>query len=216
MGYDLNRFQCKIYDEVICCICFGVLENAYEIAECGHLYCERCIKGWLESPMYSFPTCPTCRNEICEDDIRPAPEFIRTFIGQLAVSCDFADAGCIVNVPLCELNRHRAHCPLNPLKPIACSRGCGVHLPPSQMLSHQCDLDLCQEAIVWSEIFETAKLVVRMRNYKRYQNKHGLVGLTAKKFVNLFTKWMADPRIQEAANAAAPFEHITGKACISA
>lgn len=200
MGYDLNRFKCKIYDEVICCVCFGVLESAYEVIECGHLFCENCIRRWLASPMYSAPTCPIDRNEISEEDIRPAPEFIRAYIGQLTVSCDFAHVGCIVNVHLCELNRHRAQCPLNPRKPIACTRGCGLYLPPRDMLEHHCKFDLCQDAIVWNDIFENAKLVVRKRNFKKYQNRHGLIALTAKRFVSLFTKWMADPRIPEPAN----------------
>ncbi|KAI2810290.1 E3 ubiquitin-protein ligase NRDP1 [Blomia tropicalis] len=195
MGYDLNRFKCKIYDEVICCICFGVLESAYEIAECGHLFCEHCIKRWIACPMYSSPTCPIDRNEITIDDIRPAPEFIQNFIGQLVVSCDFDQ--CIVKVSLKDLNRHRHQCPLNPRKPIACSRGCGVHLPPAEMLAHHCDLDLCEDAIVWNDIFEKAKIAVRRRNFKRYQKRHSLITISCKRFIDIFTKWMADPRLYE-------------------
>ena len=194
MGYDLNRFKCKIYDEVICCICFGVLESPYEIVECGHLFCETCIKRWIASPMYASPTCPIDRNEISPEEVRPAPEFIQQYINQLKVSCDFASDGCIVSVSLCDLNRHRARCPLNPMKPIACSRGCGLLLPPAQMVHHRCDMDQCQDAIVWNDIFEKARSLCRKRSYQRYQKRRSVLAATCKKFLNLFTKWMADPR----------------------
>ena len=199
MGYDINRFKSRIPNEVICCICFGVLESPFEVIECGHLFCEACIVRWISQPFYSTSTCPIDRNDITIDDIRPAPEFVTQYIGKLKVKCDFAEQGCIMNVQLCELNHHRIRCPLNPKKPICCTRGCGVRLPPSEMLNHHCDLDMCQDAIEWNDIFEDAKMTVRKRKFERYQNRHNLLGRTYKKFFNFFTSWMADPRIQSAA-----------------
>lgn len=200
MGYDVNRFKVRIPNELICCICFGVLESAYEVVECGHLFCEACITRWISSPYYSTSTCPIDRNEITLADIRPAPDFVQCYLDKLRIKCDYASHGCIIEMPLSELPHHRARCPINPLKPIHCSRGCGVKLPPSELLKHRCELDMCQDAIEWNDIFEDAMLVVRKRKFERYQRRHSLLAQSYKKFFAFFTTWLADPRIQSAAN----------------
>ena len=42
---------------MVCAICHDVLENATSLKECGHSFCNECIKLCLEST----PSCPTCR-----------------------------------------------------------------------------------------------------------------------------------------------------------
>lgn len=199
MGFDINRFKSRLPNEIICCICFGVLDQPHEVIECGHMFCRQCIFKWIHDPYYNVPTCPICRKDICIEDIRPASDMIIQYISRLRIKCDFAELGCIMDIRFGEFNRHRATCPLNPMKPINCHRGCGVRLPPAQMLKHKCELDMCQDALVWNDIFDYVRLEMKRRNFERNQPKHNLVVDSCKKVITFFTKWMADPRLQSGA-----------------
>ncbi|XP_046920220.2 E3 ubiquitin-protein ligase NRDP1 [Dermatophagoides farinae] len=195
MGYDINRFKSRLPNEIICGICFGVLDDPQEIIECGHMFCHNCIYRWLDDPYYNTVTCPICRRDICVDDIRPAIDSVRQYINRLRIRCDFDHLGCIADVRLEDYGRHYTQCPLNPRKPIKCHRGCGVHLPPAEMLQHHCDLDMCQDAIEWNDIFDYVRQEMKQRNWQRYQPKHSLIGNSYKKLLTFFTNWLADPRV---------------------
>lgn len=194
MGFDVSRFVGKVYDEVICPICLGVLEDPYEVQTCGHLFCQRCIVKWIETPLFGPPTCPIDRQEISLMKLKPAPKFLNDFLTRMTVKCDFHGEGCAVQMRLEDAGHHRANCPLNPNRPVECFRGCGIKLPPKLMLYHRCSLDPCQDAMIWSQIIENAKIHVRQRSYERHMQKPGLAS-AIKDFFQQFNKWLADPRI---------------------
>lgn len=194
MGYDINRFKSRLPNEIICGICFGVLDDPQELIECGHMFCNNCINRWLDDPYYNTPTCPICRRDFCLDDLRPSIDSIRKYINRLRIRCDFESLGCIADVRLEDYYRHYYQCQLNPQKPIKCHRGCGVYLPSEKLLQHHCNLDMCQDAIEWNDIFENVKQEMKQRNFKRYQPKYSLIGNSYKKLLTFFTNWLADPR----------------------
>lgn len=196
MGFDINRFKSRLANEIICCVCFGVLDTPYEVIECGHMFCRLCIFKWIEDPYYNTSTCPICRRDICAEDLRPAPESIQNYINKLKVKCDFVELGCIADVRFVDYARHHSQCPLNPRKPIKCMRGCGVRLPPSEMVKHRCELDMCQDAIEWNDIFLYVRLEMRKKNFNRNHTKHNLLADSCKKMISFLTHWLADPRIQ--------------------
>jgi len=92
----------------------------------------------------------------------------------LQIKCEYASEGCAVFVKLEDMAKHRANCALNPSKPVECHRGCGVRLPPKLLLQHKCTVDPCQDAIIWSEILEDAKVKVRQRSHERFQRRSPL------------------------------------------
>lgn len=157
MGYDLSRFISKVHEDLLCPICLGVLENPFEISSCGHLFCESCIRRWADNPIFGPATCPIDRHEVSQKNLKPAPRFLRNYLNQLLVKCEFAGKGCAVSVPLDSVAAHRQVCSLNPENPIGCIRGCGLKLPPKWMKSHKCTIDPCQDAFIWSQILEAAK-----------------------------------------------------------
>ena len=67
----------------ICAICHDVLENATSLKECGHSFCNECIKLCLEST----PSCPTCRVNV-EGESSCIPAFVcRELIDSMKVKC---------------------------------------------------------------------------------------------------------------------------------
>ena len=37
----------QVPEELLCCICKGVLDKPYQSTGCGHLYCFSCVTQWL-------------------------------------------------------------------------------------------------------------------------------------------------------------------------
>jgi len=194
MGYDVSRFCGKVHEDIICPICFGVLENPFEVSPCGHIFCEKCIRRWIETPLFGPSTCPIDRYEISHNKLRPAPKFLYNYLNQLQMKCDYSSEGCAFFVKLEDMTKHRTICPLNPSKPVECHRGCGVRLPPKLLLQHKCTVDPCQDAVIWSEILEDAKVKVRRRSYERYQKRSAL-SVAIKSLWNVVNNWLADPRV---------------------
>ncbi|KAF7496031.1 E3 ubiquitin-protein ligase NRDP1 [Sarcoptes scabiei] len=174
--------------------------------KCGHMFCDQCIMKWIKEPvLYQTPMCPSCRRDIRIEDLRPARDAVIHYINHLMVKCDFAEIGCIVEIRLEDLWRHRSQCPLNPLRPIRCNRGCGLRLPSSEMLKHRCDLDMCQDAIEWNDIFVYARSEMRRKqnqskSFHNHQPSSNKMIESFKKMVNFFTQWLADPRLAQIEN----------------
>ena len=59
IGFDVERFQSPVDDELLCAICKGVFLDPV-IAPCEHVFCSSCINEWLERQN----TCPIDRKEI--------------------------------------------------------------------------------------------------------------------------------------------------------
>ena len=48
MGIDSDLAVNEVDGELLCSICTGILENPVEIEECEHMFCEGCIRRWMQ------------------------------------------------------------------------------------------------------------------------------------------------------------------------
>ncbi|KAJ3554953.1 hypothetical protein NM688_g2839 [Phlebia brevispora] len=60
-----------ILERLECAICSTLMTRPY-ILECGHVFCQKCLKTWFSQCSF-FPTCPNCRDVILDD---PKPSYI--------------------------------------------------------------------------------------------------------------------------------------------
>ncbi|XP_074650058.1 E3 ubiquitin-protein ligase NRDP1-like [Tubulanus polymorphus] len=138
MGYELNRFQGEVEEELLCPICSGVLEDPLQVPPCEHAFCAGCIREWLTR----MPTCPVDRNPITSNQLKPAPRITRTLLSKLNISCDNCQFGCTSIVKLDMLQAHLQECDHNPKKPVHCDQGCGLVIPKDELKDHNCVREL--------------------------------------------------------------------------
>ena len=99
MGYDVNRFEGSVDEELICPICSAVLEDprlAPEwvnppltagqsvrpvISRCEHAFCADCIVEWLNRQQ----TCPVDRSSISIAELRPVPRILKNLLSRLEI-----------------------------------------------------------------------------------------------------------------------------------
>ena len=48
MGIDTALSIDKLDDEFVCSICTDILVNPVEIKSCQHIFCESCIREWIQ------------------------------------------------------------------------------------------------------------------------------------------------------------------------
>ena len=85
-GYDVSLFV-KTEDELaehdlICTICRGIVREAVQTDQCGHLYCKNCITRWLRN----HHNCPVCRHDLNSAQLRSNIYFQRK-VKNLQVKC---------------------------------------------------------------------------------------------------------------------------------
>ncbi|XP_013409773.1 E3 ubiquitin-protein ligase NRDP1-like [Lingula anatina] len=140
MGYDINRFEGDVDEELICAICSGVLEEPLQAPQCEHAFCSGCIHEWLTRQ----PTCPVDRNSITPNQLKPVPRILRNLLARLSIACDNAGFGCTTIVKLDMLQTHLQECEHNPKKPVHCEQGCGLIIPKDELKDHNCVRELRQ------------------------------------------------------------------------
>ncbi len=86
-------------------------------------------------------TCPIDRNEIKNDDIKPASRLLNGFLNRLNIRCDFNEFGCNSIITLESLSAHVSQCNYNPEKALPCEKGCGILLTLKQKSNHNCVLE---------------------------------------------------------------------------
>ena len=84
MGFDLNIFVDSVDEELMCCICTDVLEDAVQLIPCQHLYCRSCLLNWLSVKAI----CPVDGQRVNEKCVTPAPRSIQNMLSKLNVRCD--------------------------------------------------------------------------------------------------------------------------------
>ena len=108
MGIDAERFI-NVNQELICCICTGVLEDPVE-TPCHHVFCSKCISRWLAQSSTGISTCPVCRLDISILTQEPLPPLVNKIIARQQIRCDFAEYGCSEVVELELLKNHTDSC----------------------------------------------------------------------------------------------------------
>jgi len=138
MGYDLNRFEGDVDEELICPICSFVLEDPVQAPECEHAFCKACINQWLKLQCI----CPVDRTSIQPIDLKPVPRILKNLLSKLRLNCDHVSYGCTSYIRLENLNNHSQECEFNPKKPVVCSLGCNILIAKDELKSHNCIKEL--------------------------------------------------------------------------
>ncbi|XP_063240199.1 E3 ubiquitin-protein ligase NRDP1 isoform X2 [Bacillus rossius redtenbacheri] len=138
MGFELNRFQGEVDEELVCSICSGVLEDPLQAPVCEHAFCRGCIQEWISRQ----PTCPVDRQPITSAQLRPVPRILRNLLSRLCITCDNAGHGCGCVVKLDSLASHLVECEHNPKRPVPCEQGCGLVIPKDELRDHNCVREL--------------------------------------------------------------------------
>ena len=111
MGWDTSRFPENPDPELLCCICQGVLENAV-VSPCEHVFCSVCAKEWLKESA----TCPNCRHQMNERDLKQVLPLLRNLISKLKIFCNYKEKGCKEVTTVDGLQQHLVQCPFAPEK----------------------------------------------------------------------------------------------------
>ncbi|CAG9830505.1 unnamed protein product [Diabrotica balteata] len=138
MGFEINRFQGTVDEELVCPICSGVLEDPIQALVCEHAFCKACITEWISRQ----PTCPVDRQIVTSPQLRPVPRIIRNLLSRLCITCDNAQYGCTRVLKLDALTAHLEECEHNPKRPLPCEQGCGLIIPKDELKDHNCVKEL--------------------------------------------------------------------------
>ena len=84
MGFDLNIFVDRVDEELMCCICTDVLEEAVQLSPCQHLYCRSCLVSWLSVKA----KCPVDGQRVHHNNMTAVPRSIQNMLSKLSVRCD--------------------------------------------------------------------------------------------------------------------------------
>ncbi|KAM4696624.1 ligand of Numb protein X 2-like isoform 1-T2 [Rhinophrynus dorsalis] len=93
-------FQDEVDDELVCHICLQPLLQPMD-TPCGHTYCYRCLKNFLQEKDF----CPMDRKKLRFQDCHRSSLLVRNLLDKLSVSCPFL-AECKQVMQRCELEPH--------------------------------------------------------------------------------------------------------------
>ncbi|KAK3083181.1 hypothetical protein FSP39_015890 [Pinctada imbricata] len=182
MGYETNRFQGDVDEELICPICSGVLEEPLQAPQCEHAFCSDCIQEWLTRQ----PTCPVDRSTITPNQLKPVPRILRNLLSRLQIACENAANGCTAVVKLDMLAQHLQECEHNPKKPIHCEKGCGLVIPKDELKDHNCAREL--RNLVQQQAHKIAEMQTELTEHKLQINEQ-------KRELQLLKEYMRSMRV---------------------
>jgi hypothetical protein len=121
---DLNE---SLETHLSCGICYGIYNKPVE-TQCGHTFCEQCIRQWYENNVNK--TCPYCKQQLGNKRKRNTRNdnsfdsnvlfskskkvlLIIDLINDLKIKCDFVSNGCQEVVKLVSLSKHLEECNYN-------------------------------------------------------------------------------------------------------
>ena len=110
-GYEDERFETKIDDNLHCVICTEVLKNPVQCRRNEHHFCRNCIIEHLKHSQ----NCPTCKDPLTVETLVRPQRFLANTLSSLKISCDNAQRGCRAVVELGSLNTHVASCDFSPV-----------------------------------------------------------------------------------------------------
>lgn len=167
-----NNNNAAYFDHITCSICLEVLQEPVQCVNNEHYFCKKCISEHLTRSQ----TCPTCRDELTPDTLRPVSRVLRNLLQQLQYSrCMYASRGCTSTVKYEDLLSHHEECGFAPVR---CSYGeCEVTVNKQDVASHQ---ESCEyRSVTCEECLEAMK----KRDYEKHscvlrkeldETRHGL------------------------------------------
>ena len=110
-GYEDERFETKVDDNLHCVICTEVLKDPVQCRRNEHHFCRNCIIEHLKHSR----TCPTCKDPLTVETLVRAQRFLANTLSSLKIYCDNSQRGCRAVVELGSLNNHVASCGFSPV-----------------------------------------------------------------------------------------------------
>lgn len=93
VGYPENEATCQLLKDLSCSICLEVLCHPVLTGGCCYeVYCESCIKSWLEANH----TCPSDNKLFKEEALTAPPTLLVKLLSKLKLKCVFEERGCKV------------------------------------------------------------------------------------------------------------------------
>ena len=129
-GYDNERFESPVPQNLRCAICLNVLRKPIQCVRNKHSFCQPCITRHLQGT----PRCPTCIEPLTLQTLRPS-RLVADWLSQLRIHCDNADRGCPHVEKLELLKAHVAQCGFSPVQ---CSNdGCELMVNRKDQRNHE-------------------------------------------------------------------------------
>ena len=110
-GYEDERFETKVDDNLHCVICTEVLKDPVQCRRNEHHFCRNCIIKHLKHSR----NCPTCKDPLTVETLVRPQRFLANTLSSLKISCDNAQRGCRAVVELGSLKTHVASCGFSPV-----------------------------------------------------------------------------------------------------
>ena len=110
-GYEDERFETKVDDNLHCVICTEVLKDPVQCRRNEHHFCRHCVIEHLKHSQ----NCPTCKDPLTVETLVKPQRFLANTLSSLKISCDNAQRGCRAVVELGSLNTHVASCGFSPV-----------------------------------------------------------------------------------------------------
>ena len=110
-GYEDERFETKVDDNLHCVICTEVLKDPVQCRRNEHHFCRNCIIEHLKHSR----NCPTCKDPLTVETLVRPQRFLANTLSNLKISCDNAQRGCRAVVEIGSLNTHVASCDFSPV-----------------------------------------------------------------------------------------------------
>ena len=130
-GYDDERFESPVPENLHCNICLNVLRKPMQCVRNEHSFCKPCITRHLQETSQS---CPTCIEPLTLETLRPS-RLVTDLLSQLRIRCDNSHKGCGESVRLEVLEGHVATCEFSAVQ---CSNdGCEVIINRRDQLNHE-------------------------------------------------------------------------------
>ena len=130
-GYEDERFQHPVGQTLHCGVCMNVLKDPVMCRRNEHLCCRACIIPHLRISQ----TCPTCKELLTVETLRPASRGIRNLLAELKIRCEFHDRGCGEFIELENLERHVRDCGFAPA--VCSNEGCRLEVNQRDLLHHE-------------------------------------------------------------------------------
>lgn len=102
MGFDLNRFEGEVDQDLVCLYCGKVFEDPVTV-KCGHTFCKLCFQKALSKKKTD---CPKCDRDLTSGEAQQATSDLVEKLGKLTIHCEHQQLGCETVVPFEELSNH--------------------------------------------------------------------------------------------------------------
>ncbi|XP_028393375.1 E3 ubiquitin-protein ligase PDZRN3-B-like isoform X2 [Dendronephthya gigantea] len=138
-GYDVNRFQEGVREDLLCSICQEVPKDPRLCQHKDHIFCFAHISRHLDCDLVqNSQTCPVCRYPLNEETLRRPTGFLKNYLDDLKIKCDNHDRGCPDYVRLENLPRHVKECGYAPA--MCRNEGCETEINRRDIEAHEKDL----------------------------------------------------------------------------